>query len=292
MWLPLLSALSPSRPGRRPARRKPVSARLAVEALEDRCVPAFLAPVTSPGGGLEVAVGDMNHDGRDDVAAVSGQVGSWTPPGWFPYNTAVLNKDRVSVSLSNGDGTFRQSSTLSGVKGYYLSSIALRDVNGDGHLDVEVSTRSRSYKIIPGGEEGVDSYAGTAYDNVWLGKGDGTFGHVSTTASDVTLEFGWPVPYNVTFLWADFTHDGLYDKAWVDGSTPVVSVTLATGTVQDSSGNTLSIYGTTQAYSAGPNPAVIAAGDFNGDGWTDLIVVNSLSSNQPTLSVLLNDRNW
>ena len=35
--------------------------------------------------------------------------------------------------------------------------------------------------------------------------------------------------------------------------------------------------------------------DFRGiddDGWTDLIVVNSLSSSNPTLSVLLNDGNW
>jgi len=47
-----------------------------------------------------------------------------------------------------------------------------------------------------------------------------------------------------------------------------------------------------QGYAAGTAPRSIAAGDFNDDGWTDLIVVNSLSSAQPTLSVLFNDGNW
>lgn len=53
--------------------------------------------------------------------------------------------------------------------------------------------------------------------------------------------------------------------------------------------------GTYQAplsYPAGRNPGSIASGDFDGDGWVDLVVVNSLSSGKPTLSVLLNDANW
>ena len=32
--------------------------------------------------------------------------------------------------------------------------------------------------------------------------------------------------------------------------------------------------------------------DFNGDGWTDIVVVNSLSSSNSKVSVLLNDGNW
>ena len=44
-----------------------------LEALEDRCVPAFLAPASYAAGGnpAGIAVGDFNHDGRDDLAVTS-----------------------------------------------------------------------------------------------------------------------------------------------------------------------------------------------------------------------------
>src|SRR5262245_40106720 len=108
MWLPTLSALWPSRSGRRAVHRRPVSARLTVEALEDRCVPAFLAPVTSAGEGVSLAVADFNHDGRADVAAIGGKIVSSSPDPFGPQGTfdVVVISGKVSVSLSNGDGTF------------------------------------------------------------------------------------------------------------------------------------------------------------------------------------------
>ena len=36
----------------------------------------------------------------------------------------------------------------------------------------------------------------------------------------------------------------------------------------------------------------LAAGDFNGDGRTDIVVVNSLDSGKATFAVLLNDGQW
>jgi hypothetical protein len=66
-------------------------------------------------------------------------------------------------------------------------------------------------------------------------------------------------------------------------STGMISVTVrnADGTYQNR-----------VTYPAGPSPGAIAAGDFNGDGWTDIVVVNSLSSGKSTFAVLLNDGNW
>src|SRR5262245_5826357 len=93
MWFSLLSALWQSCPEHRTARRQPVPPRLTVEVLEDRTVPSFLAPVTSAGGGNALTVADFNHDGRDDVVVFS-------------------SKNRLSVSLSNGDGSFSLSSKL------------------------------------------------------------------------------------------------------------------------------------------------------------------------------------
>src|SRR5262245_27490773 len=99
MRFPLLSAFCRSCPQVcRTLPRQPAYARPTVEALEDRSVPSFLAPVTSLGGGGSLAVGDFNHDGRSDIVVLSGT-------------------DKLTVSLSNGDGTFRQSSILGSGKG-------------------------------------------------------------------------------------------------------------------------------------------------------------------------------
>jgi hypothetical protein len=47
-----------------------------------------------------------------------------------------------------------------------------------------------------------------------------------------------------------------------------------------------------QTIAAGPSPLSIAAGDFNGDGWADLVVVNSLPGGKTTVSVMRNDHVW
>src|SRR5688500_4731086 len=89
-----------------------------IEILEARRLLCFSGAVTSAGGGDSIAVGDFNGDVRADVAVFKGS--------------------RVAVSLSNGDGTFRQTSTLSGVTGSPVS-ISTSDVNGDGKVDVRAT---------------------------------------------------------------------------------------------------------------------------------------------------------
>src|SRR6476660_1093266 len=98
-------------------RNSPVSRfRAAVEHLEAREVPAFLSPIASSGGGVQLAVGDFNHDGRDDVASVKGIILSSGP------DTEVIQASgKATVHLSAGDGALQQSASLSGAKGYYLA---------------------------------------------------------------------------------------------------------------------------------------------------------------------------
>src|SRR5262245_38168566 len=107
-------------------------ARPALEALERRETPAFLAPVTSSGSAASVAVADFNHDGRDDVAAMGGTVNS----RWSEYETVAIN-GQASVSLSNGNGSFQPPTALIGARGHSLAGFAVVDVNGDGDLDIE-----------------------------------------------------------------------------------------------------------------------------------------------------------
>jgi hypothetical protein len=240
--------------------RFPARPRLAVEALEDRTTPGFLAPVTSPGGGGSLAAGDFNGDRLDDIAFLGG-------------------KNTVTVSLSQGDGTFRPSASLGGASGS-LYQVSLRDVNGDGNPDVVAVGASKTHLAM-----GFDGpvYTFVNYTNVWLGHGDGTFGAVSTSTG-IGSSGNKTVPvYNARSAAADFNHDGLGDTAFFDPSTAAtLDVNLAS---PDGGYQTLS-------YSVDPNAISLAVGDFNGDGRTDVIVVNQVKSGSTSVSVLFNDGSW
>jgi hypothetical protein len=84
------------------------STRLAVETLEDRCVPST------------VAYGDFNNDGRMDMAAITAPT-------------------TVTVSLANPDGSYTVSAILSAPKNQPMLSVTVGDFDADGDLDVRSS---------------------------------------------------------------------------------------------------------------------------------------------------------
>jgi hypothetical protein len=84
-WLQnLRSALAPRRGQRQHARRGPQRAptqRPSIEDLEDRRVPAFLAPVdyAVSDGPSDMKMGDFNHDGRFDLVTTNAPSQTRTP---------------------------------------------------------------------------------------------------------------------------------------------------------------------------------------------------------------------
>src|SRR5687768_1776699 len=82
------------------------STRLAVETLEDRCVPAT------------VAYADFNKDGLMDMAALT-------------------SPTTITVSLANpDDGSYTVSAILTAPKGLPIAGFGVDDYNGDGNLDI------------------------------------------------------------------------------------------------------------------------------------------------------------
>src|SRR5207244_11814783 len=96
-----------------------------------------------------VAVGDLNGDGKPDLA------------------TANFETNTVSVLLGNGDGTFGARTDF--VAGPDPAAIAIADVTRDGQLDL-VGVNATPAEVPAGGS----FVNGTV--SVLLGNGDGTLG--------------------------------------------------------------------------------------------------------------------
>src|SRR5207247_1648615 len=72
---------------------------------------------------LAVVVGDVNGDGRLDLAVAN--------HGYYSV------RGNVAVLLGNGDGTFQPAQSFAA--GRYPISLAMGDVNGDGQPDLAVA---------------------------------------------------------------------------------------------------------------------------------------------------------
>jgi hypothetical protein len=240
-----------------------VSSILAATATAD-----FPIQVTSPGGGYAVRTGDFNHDGLDDLLVFVGD-----------------GKGKLAVRLSDGVGSFHETSLLTGATGRFTSTLGspwLRDENGDGNLDVVAD----SFKIHRTYRSSNGSYGDfTLYRNVWSGHGDGTF-----DALVVTERFEGVNTYLPTQIvgddgiGSDFDQDGDIDVALFRGDAnggyvgPII-VYLWTSQSTPSDDRIVEVADT--AFNT------MGTGDFNGDGWPDLVLVG-----QNFLIALLNDANW
>ncbi len=212
-----------------------------------------------PNEALGLAVGDFNHDGKLDVAAVG---------------------DALWILLGNGDGTFQSPVSYSGV----FDSVAVADFNNDGNLDLVAGTGGNSVSVFLGNGDGtlqpprtspttascafivVGDFNGDGkmdialldhpYISILLGNGDGTF--QAPIDNDSFVEPGW-------LAVGDFNNDRKLDVAVVGtfGGSSNLGVLLGNGdgTLQDS-----------LTYPLSDVPDSVAVGDFNRDGNLDVAI--------------------
>jgi hypothetical protein len=209
-------------------------------------------PVSETGLNLEAGVtwysladGDFDHDGNRDLAAADG------------YSATVL--------LGDGEGAFEASYPLGA---YYVESVAVGDFNGDGLLDLGMTSN------YPGYYGGSDGYA-----EVLLGNGDGTFSDLPNITS-----LGGTSSWFAGAVSADLNGDNFDDFVTVLNSAPLGQPDGVYVLFGGSAGELQGPYffSTGGADSLGP----LVAGDLDADGDIDLV---KASAGATKLHVLLGD---
>lgn len=160
------------------------------------------------------------------------------------------NDNSVLVFFQNAQGGLDAPVQYSA--GAAAISVAIADFNGDGQKDIAVGKKTLGIRVF------------------W--NGQGTF----NTFTDYDTQNAYKI------CAGDFNHDGLADVAGVGFSASQVDVFT-----QLSSGG-LAFSARYPATYGGNNN--VAAGEMNGDGWTDIIVMSGQTYAAPNVSVLLQNQ--
>lgn len=224
----------------------------------------------------EVALADVNGDGRLDILATS------------------VSAHGVAVLLNQSDGSFAHAAGSPFRIRTPYDAIATADLNGDGKIDIVVpSIAGSAVNILLG--DGTGAFAPAAGSPIKVGErpgyvavgdcnGDGKIDvfvtHDDVTTMDVLLNdgaghfspaAGSPLSVSVKgFLWgiapADFNGDGQLDLALGNGPGDQIALLM-----NDSKGG---FWPVDTPLKAGDGAGYVVAADLNGDGKMDLVTGN------------------
>ncbi|MHB1921859.1 MAG: VCBS repeat-containing protein [Chitinophagaceae bacterium] len=206
------------------------------------------------GGG--VALGDINNDGLVDIFVTS-------------------NKGGNRLYLNEGNFKFKDITDQAGVRGNadWTTGATMADVNGDGYLDIYVST--------VGGYKGLEST-----NELFINNGNGTF-------TEEAAKYGLAhVGFSTQAVFFDYDHDGKLDLFLLNHavhSMDNLGDTSLRRKNSEVSGDRLyhndgghftdvtqkaGIFSSALGFGLG-----VSIGDLNNDGWDDIYVSNDFQEN-------------
>jgi hypothetical protein len=210
------------------------------------------------GGG--VATGDINNDGLPDI--------------FFTANSKSTNK----LYLNKGNFEFEDITDKAGVAGKadWCTGVSMADINGDGYLDLYVSSINNKYNL-------------KGHNELYINNGNNTF---SEKSREYGLDFSGLTTQTSFF---DYDHDGDLDCYMLNQSHhPHANIvdTINRKSYDSLSGDILfrndintggkftdvsqkaGIYQSNLGYGLG-----IAVADLNNDGWEDIYIGNDFHEN-------------
>ena len=184
---------------------------------------------------------------------------------------------------NNGDGTFTNGPrSATGIVSYgWHSGAAVADVNGDGRPDLFVAGYTNMWDPIAGSMSGFPTNYTGVRDELFLNEGLDKNGHshFREVGPQVGLD---PKPYDHSLgaVFTDVNGDGRPDLYVANDEDPnklYLNVPIAGGAKADPAGLGFRFVNRSRADGVADKNAGmgVAAGDYNGDGRTDLFITNS-----------------
>ncbi len=222
----------------------------------------------------QIAAADLNNDGLPDIVAVTGAIEFQTfiqqpggtfqqsgtgIPGEFYFPTFVLGQmnDDAFIDLVTANP-----------QGVHLNDGSGQFVTVGGLADTPIFSNLHAANLDPGGLTDVLRTTGLpTVVQVLRNDGDGV----------LTLSATVSAPTNTASAGGDFNADGVTDIAMIDYA-PANAIVVRFG-------QPAATLGPPVAFSTGPYPSAIAAGDVNNDGFDDIIVAMSAAGGVSNIRV-------